>query len=185
MADKGKSRFSQFKEEEIIQTLWRGKQAGRCADIGARRRQGSNTALLFDQGWFCQFIDKDPDDLLISFPVPHGVRTITPWGVVYRGNANHELVGATVTPDNVNDILAKDLDLLSIDIDGNDYYVWEAVEQTPSIVIIEINPRTAGLQKLNQEGIYQGCSEGHMLALGARKGYKFHARTGVNLIFVR
>jgi hypothetical protein len=64
--------------------------------------------------------------------------------------------------------------------------VWKAVKQTPSIVIIETNPgKATGVQALRQEGRYEGCSIETMMELGKEKGYKFHCKTGVNLIFVR
>lgn len=67
----------------------------------------------------------------------------------YAGNENVQPVNAFVSfdPDNGLDrILAshripKDFDFLSIDIDGNDYHVWGAIEEyRPKIVCIEFNP---------------------------------------------
>src|ERR1039457_532958 len=54
-------------------------------------------------------------------------------------------VGAFITKDNINDLLAKsgfgrELGILSIDLDGNDYYVLEAIEFfSPRILICEYN----------------------------------------------
>ena len=51
-----------------------------------------------------------------------------------------------ITRDNVNDLvcdhgLAGEVDLLSLDIDGNDYWVWRALDVcSPRIVILEFNP---------------------------------------------
>ena len=163
-------KHSQFDEELIIQKLWKGGR-GRCADIGARDERGSNTYALWKKGWFCQFIDKDVNGLLKAYPV---------------GSGNHEVVHATVTPENVNEILAPNLDLLSIDIDGDDYYVWKAVKQTPKIVIIETNPKKkSGVQELRHEGDYEGCSVETMTKLGKEKGYNLYGKTGVNLVFFR
>ncbi|MFN2462223.1 MAG: hypothetical protein ABR591_16340, partial [Candidatus Velthaea sp.] len=50
-----------------------------------------------------------------------------------------------VTRDNINTQLIEhgitgELDLLSIDIDGNDYWIWSAVEAvSPRVVVIEYN----------------------------------------------
>jgi hypothetical protein len=50
-----------------------------------------------------------------------------------------------VTPENINGLIAKyspdrDLGILSIDIDGNDYWVWDAITVVePRIVICEYN----------------------------------------------
>ena len=55
-------------------------------------------------------------------------------------------VNAFVTRENINKILKNNLagsiGLLSIDIDGNDYWIWEAIDQiNPDIVVVEFNPR--------------------------------------------
>jgi hypothetical protein len=49
-----------------------------------------------------------------------------------------------ITADNVNALLKKykvpkDFDLLSLDIDGIDYYVWKAMTYKPKVVILECN----------------------------------------------
>lgn len=49
-----------------------------------------------------------------------------------------------VTAENVNRLFAdyevpKTVDLVSIDIDGNDYWVWKALRWQPQVVIIEYN----------------------------------------------
>ncbi len=48
-----------------------------------------------------------------------------------------------VTAENVNDILGarvpSEFDLLLIDIDGNDFWVWQAIRQRPVAVIVEYN----------------------------------------------
>ena len=49
-----------------------------------------------------------------------------------------------VTQENVNDLFAKysvprEFDLLSIDIDGNDYWVWQALTYRPLVVVNEHN----------------------------------------------
>ena len=59
----------------------------------------------------------------------------------------HELtaVASFITRDNINDLFRDagytgEIGLLSIDIDGNDYWVWEAIEVvSPVIVVVEYN----------------------------------------------
>ena len=171
-------KFSQFDEEFILKDLWGNRGPGRCADIGARGQRGSNVAAFLYKGWFCQLIDKNVNGLRKDFPTSPGCK--------------HQLVHATVTPENINSLLAPDLDLLSIDVDGNDYYLFEALNQSPKIVVIETNPkRSEGVQELNEilrndfaSRAKRGCSVPKMLELGASKGYRLHQKTGVNLIFV-
>ncbi len=82
----------------------------------------------------------------------------------------------------------KDVDLLSIDIDGNDYHTWAAVKSLrPKLVIIEFNPTIATGIRFVQEkrqGINQGSSAASVVDLGRAKGYELVAMTRINLLFV-
>ena len=94
-------------------------------------------------------------------------------------------------------ILAKteipiDFDLLSVDIDGNDYQVWEAmVIYKPKVVIIEINSSIfPGKVTINNpdnafELFVSGSSITALNHLAQAKGYKMIANVGCNAIFVR
>lgn len=88
--------------------------------------------------------------------------------------------GQFVTPENVNE-LVPNCDVLSIDIDGNDYAVWKEYKHKPKIVIIEIN------SSLNPEIDFftpdRGCSFIKMVHLGFLKNYFLLCHTG-NLIFI-
>lgn len=83
----------------------------------------------------------------------------------------------------------KDIDLVSIDVDGNDYYLFESLRQfTPRVIIIEHNPSIPPefefVQKADSRARF-GASAGAMAALAARKGYGLAATTNCNCIFVR
>lgn len=107
----------------------------------------------------------------------------------------------TVTPENANAVFARvgvptEPDLLSIDIDGQDYWVWEALDDyRPRVVIIEYNSKLPAEARLVEtkglawEGVtpFYGASLGALSALGDRMGYSLvHAElAGVNLFFVR
>jgi hypothetical protein len=82
--------------------------------------------------------------------------------------------------------LAEDFELLSIDIDGFDYQVWESLTRYhPKIVIMEINSSTPpGLACVHGDNGQQGTSFSAMLRLATAKGYGLVAHTG-NMIFVR
>jgi hypothetical protein len=92
----------------------------------------------------------------------------------------------------LDDILSEyncpvDIDLISIDIDGWDYWVWDSLTKyRPRIVVIEfmtsmykdkvvINPK--------DEQTRTGSSARALLELGKRKGYELICVTGCNLIF--
>jgi hypothetical protein len=97
-------------------------------------------------------------------------------------------------PNNLDGILAQtdapsDLDLLSIDIDGNDYHVWEGLRAYRSkVVVIEFNPTIPNHIEFVQArdmSVKHGSSLLAMVKLGARKGYQLAAAPGCNAIFVR
>lgn len=79
--------------------------------------------------------------------------------------------------------------LLSIDIDGNDYYIWESLtDYAPEIVVIEINPTVPNDVVFVQEksfAVNQGCSLAAVVMLGKEKGYELAVCTKLNAIFVR
>jgi len=80
-----------------------------------------------------------------------------------------------------------DADVCSIDIDGDDYHVWLAMEKTrPKIVIIEHNPTMSNDVLFVQErGSRHGSSARSLVELGNQKGYELTAATMFNLVFVR
>lgn len=102
----------------------------------------------------------------------------------------------TITPNNIEAIfdkynVPKTFDLLSIDIDGNDFYVWKAlVNYRPRVVVIEYN----GFYDDNRllpydENAYYGCSSATINALcklAEEKSYRlvYTEKTGVNAFFV-
>ena len=120
----------------------------------------------------------------------------------YRKYDQVQCVQACVTSDNIEELFEKhdvprDLDLLSIDIDSNDYWVWQAVENwKPRVVVIEYNahyrPPVRWVMKENQDfrwdgSTYYGASLASLAALGREKGYTLVGTesTGVNAFFVR
>jgi hypothetical protein len=113
---------------------------------------------------------------------------------------------AFVTRDNINALIGDagfrgDIGLLSVDIDGNDYWVWEAIDVvSPRIVVAEYNslwgPRAAVTvpydaafvrgQK-HHSNLYYGASIAALARLGRRKGYSLVGgnSAGNNAFFVR
>jgi hypothetical protein len=84
--------------------------------------------------------------------------------------------------------IPRNFDFLSIDIDGNDFHVWNAVQQyRPKIVCIEFNPTVPTEVDFVQEqdpGTNQGCSLKALYRLGAEKGYKAVCVLPWNVFFV-
>jgi len=104
-----------------------------------------------------------------------------------------------ISSNNINLVFEKynvpfDFGLLSIDIDGNDSYCWESLNEKykPSIVIIEFNPGLPNSVPIrikenegNVEEGYFGSNINLLYDLGISKGYEFVTITGWNIIFVR
>ncbi|KQS52736.1 MAG: hypothetical protein KAF41_01570 [Flavobacterium sp.] len=111
-----------------------------------------------------------------------------------------------ITKDNIDDLISsytdiKDIGLLSVDIDGNDYWVWEAINCiNPRIVVCEYNSAYGPEKKLtipykenfvrnieHYSELYFGASLAAFCDLAEKKGYQFVGTTsaGVNAYFVR
>lgn len=105
-----------------------------------------------------------------------------------------------ITASNVNKIFSKynvpkDLDIVVIDIDGQDYYVWEALNYNPKVMVIEFNPSLPYTESKvmhydenhykwrNTECAYYGASISALKKLGLKKGYSLVYKTNRNLIF--
>lgn len=113
---------------------------------------------------------------------------------------------AFIDRDNINSLLTEagvsgDVGLLSVDIDGNDYWVWQAIDViSPTIVVCEYNavlgdqheltvPYLASFQRTraHHSNLYFGASIKALVRLGETKGYSFvgTTSTGCNAFFVR
>ena len=84
--------------------------------------------------------------------------------------------------------IPTNFDLLSIDIDGNDYHVWECLQKyKPKVVVIEYNPtipNTVEFVQPRDMSITQGSSILSMTKLAGSKRYELVAVTHANAIFV-
>lgn len=178
-------------ETGIIETIFSElpTRAGFGVEFG-QRSVGSGTLadFLSRRGWGALYLDREAVAPLQTQAVASG-REIT-------------LARETVSPANINELFAKygvphDFDCLVIDIDGLDYWVWEALapEYAPSLVIIEFNAHvdfdvqaTIGLDEswsYRQTKDY-GASFAAMCELATRKGYRLvHVHGPLNLYFVR
>jgi hypothetical protein len=111
-----------------------------------------------------------------------------------------------ITKENIDTLITsytscRDIGLLSVDIDGNDYWVWEAiVSVSPRIVVCEYNSAFGPSQKVSvpydsgfvrsrahYSELYWGASLAAFCSLAEKKGYDFigTAEAGVNAFFVR
>jgi len=114
-----------------------------CAGDGIQ----NNTAnLVINHGWDALMVDGDPDLTAsgIDFYAKHPeTRRSTP-----------TLVNEWVTAANVNQLLAKygydrDIDLLSLDVDGVDYWILKAFKLRPRVIVLEYQNRILADRKIS------------------------------------
>jgi len=167
---------SQFDEERILQHLFdRIGGTNRVAvDLGAGDGwRESNTAWCRARGWAVWMFDAEPRSMLVR-PVFFTADNVGPW----------------LTREGVPDTF----DLLSIDLDGNDLWIWRAMPHRPRVVVVEFNPRWEPHESrtipYNPRHVwdrtnYYGASVRALVTLGQERGYELQAATPSNLIFVQ
>ncbi len=120
-------------------------------------------------------------------------------GLMMDGNPRGEGVNKEwITAENINKILDKHnvpdkIDLLSIDVDGNDLHIWRAIKRSARAVVIEYNPgfgpdesktiRYNPSHTFNQTSYY-GASLLALKRVGEEKGMKLVYYNGLNAFFV-
>ncbi len=198
LADTGFRLFSQFEEDGLLLYLFAaiGVERHRFVDIGSADGINSNCAnLAVNFGWHGLFIEGEPGKVARgrAYYAKHPDTFVYPptfvQAIVQRENVNELIRGAGVS---------GVVDLLSIDIDGNDYWVWEALDAiAPRVVIVETNvafgrrsivvPYEKNLFAAGIPASCLGASPVAMAKLAARKSYRLvgACRYGINLIFVR
>ena len=118
--------------------------------------------------------------------------------LIERNSGNNRIIPICATVgfterDSLDAILAatdcpNHFDVLSIDIDGNDYHAWSAVRQyRPRLVIIEFNPTIPNSIEFVQKAdprVMQGASLAALTNLASEKGYELIATTSINALYV-
>ena len=117
----------------------------------------------------------------------------------YKKYPGVKFIEAEVRMDNVNQVLSNvpgNAGLLSVDIDGNDYWVWKAIDRIrPRIVVIEAKVEFGEKNLIvpygpnnhhSSDKMYNGASVEAFRRLGKEKGYKLIGanKHGYNLFFV-
>ena len=190
--------FSQYEEDGkllyILSVI--GMQNKTFVEIGSDDGVNSNCAnLAFNFGYRGLFLDGNEKAIKrgrkFYAKYPH------PW--MYAPTFKT----AQVKVDNINQLVKEaglegDVDLLSIDIDGNDYWIWKALTQVrPNVVIIETHVELGMENRVvpydpnyvfpGKHPVYHGASVPAMVKMAKEKGYRLVGANelGFNLIFVR
>ncbi len=197
--------YSQNNEDGILLLIFSVLRVtqGRCVEICAGDGIECNSAnLINNHGWDALLIDGDEAQIRQGEAF-YARRT----GAWRSRRLAPQLVSSWVTKDNVNSLCAEhgftgEIDLLTLDLDGMDFWIWDALEViTPTVVVAEYNNRIPPNRALtvpydatfvgtgaNQHGIgYFGASLLALKRLGDRSGYRLVGANGpeTNAFFIR
>ncbi|GAA4408194.1 hypothetical protein GCM10023187_29720 [Nibrella viscosa] len=190
------SMFSQHGEDGIINEIFRriGTTNKFFVEFGVGDGSENNTAALLLSGWRGVWIEgysKYYSMIINKF------KELIKNNVLY---VRHSFI----TAENIEELIQlyndvpTELDLLSIDIDGNDFWVWQSINIfKPRVVIVEYNPffgpNVDWIMKYNPNHswdhltVYHGASLKSLQLLGEEKGYALVCcdLSGTNAFFVR
>ncbi len=202
LSDTGFRVHSQFEEDGMLLDIFSiiGSRTRKCVEIGTSDGTECNTSnLILYHGWKGLLID--------------GSEEMMKRGRVFFASHPNAvlnepvLVNSWITKDNINDTIRNngfegEIDLLSIDIDGVDYYILDAINCVdPRVVICEINsaiPLGKSLtipysdnfycwDKPYPENAFRSLSLTAANKLMKSKGYRMVGvhRLGFNIIFIK
>jgi len=184
--------YSQHGEDGVIQALLQRIPVKHNFVVEFGAYDGiymSNSRYLIEkQDWNAFLIEADP-------------RFYGKLKVLYEGHPRVTIQKQFVSVENINQLfrdagVPKDFEVLSIDVDGPDYYLWEALtEFEPRIVIVEYNSSIDAAKEyvVPEDKIFEwggtakeGASLRAFYNLGLRKGYQpvYSELYGANLFFV-
>ena len=184
--------MSQNEEDGITLALLReiGPGSNRFVEIGCGDNGGNSGFLALECGWSGLMLDGDASRIAVA-------RALYGGGPV-------SVVQAWITRESIDDVIKThgldgEIDLLSIDIDGNDYWIWDAIHACrPRVVIVEYNslfgadlavtiPYEESFNHKKYGKGYYGASLQALTHLAGRKCYRLVAvePRGVNAFFLR
>ncbi len=178
--------FSQFGEDGITQQIFDtiGTTSKVVIEFGADDGfQSSNTANLWSKDSSWQGIMIECSDSAYAKLVEN-LKAFNCLLINRKVGIGQDDTLEAILEDNDIDF---NIDLLSIDIDGNDYYIFRSLNRLrPRVIICEYNPTfPADLDVYHDYDVYAGCSVGALIRIGKAKGYSLVAITDTNCFFVR
>ncbi len=174
-----KNKYSQFGEDGMLEHLLQrlGISTGFCVEFGAGDGIScSNTKALRDAGWDSILIEADKKlfERIDQSTCPCIIREkVTP-----AGNASIDSILQRWA-------FEKPVDFMSIDVDGDDYYIFEQMQTRPKIVCIEFNCSVPPhLALVGEQGGCFGASARALQLLAEKKGYFLIGITTTNAFFI-
>lgn len=198
LSDCGLRVFSQFEEDGLILAIFAaiGTTNRVFVDLGAADGIWGNTAnLAVNFGWTGLMIDGNAEAATRG----------RAWYAAHPDTWAHppRMTCDRITRENVNALIQEsgitgEIDLLSIDIDGNDYWVLDAISVVqPRVIIAEANlefaeqpltiPYDPAFVQSSPSDVCFGAGAEALRRLCARKGYRLVGANAYanNLLFVR
>ena len=193
--------YSQTGEDGLLLYVFSllGTTNRRCVEICAGDGIECNTAnLIINHGWEGLLFDGDERNVEAGRTFYGKHRDTFAWPPKFAK--------AWITAESVNDLIreqgfAGDIDLLSLDIDGNDYWIWKALDCVrPRVVILEYEnawgPDRSVTQRYQPDFVWRhtvdvlpecGASLAAFVKLGREKGYRLVGsnRLCFNAVFIR
>lgn len=176
---------SQWGEDGVIEEIFKriGFGSKICCEFGAwDGKHMSNTWKLWhDENWSAVLIEgeKDRCDALANdlkdFPKVQPVNNFV------------EITGENSLDSILDECnIKEELDLLSIDIDSDDYAIFESLKRKPRLIVIEYNPTVPPhIDLVQKKGNYIGSSVSAIHKLAKKKGYSLVHLTYTNMLLLR
>lgn len=190
----GRKAYSQNEEDGIIDEIFNriGRKNRIFVEIGIGTGLENNTLALLLEGWSGLWVDADAASVK---------NIVAAWG---RLIASRKLtaIACRVNKSNINQVISNsgisgEIDFLSVDIDGNDVHIFEAIRCiSPRCVVIEYNakygPKIEYCMPYLEEHVWDGsdafgASLKYIEVVMARHNYALVGCniTGINAFFVR
>jgi hypothetical protein len=178
---------SQHGEDGILEAIFARLEVapGSCIEFGAwDGKKNSNTRnLIVRHGWSGVQIESDTARFAELFETYRHLPRVT---------CLNYAVGFD-SPDTLEEILAAercplDFDLLSIDVDGCDYWILASLKRHPKVIVIEFNPsipNDVDFVQARDLTVHHGSSLKAIDGLARSGGYALIATTVTNAIFAR
>ncbi len=178
---------SEHGEDGVIKRIFEiiGPGSRSCVELGALNGvHGSNVwQLIKHEGWSGVLIEADTTyfkKLEQEFAGAPNVACINSF-VSFEGAQSLDTIFAKTA-------LPKKFDLFSLDIDGNEYHLWDSLAAyRPRVMLVEFNPSipndTVFVQPRDMS-VFQGSSLRAFVELGRQKGYELVAANETNAFFV-
>lgn len=194
--------YSQNGEDGILLYLFSllGTTNKVCVELGCGDGIECNTAnLIVNHGWTGLLVDGNVDNIQRGRNFYRRCPTTKIWPPT--------LVNGWISAETINDLLTKhevkgEIDLLSLDLDGVDWWVWQALDVVnPRVILLEFQDILGSALAVtvpykedfsaefntDQMPDYCGASLRAFVKLGEQKGYRLVGieRYGFNAFFVR